>query len=115
MHIRPIFFRDQLLRYRLDMVFRSLKEYTTHQHAFLAFLMEDARKESQFIEKEVSRNEFTFEDLKKFSYKEELARYQKNCPILVACIVGSISRSKVNPLTAFDRNAFLLTKNSNKI
>ena len=57
--------------------------------------MEEARKEAEFIEKDVSRTEFTIEDLKKFSHKDELERYQRNCPILVACIIGSISRSKV--------------------
>ena len=62
---------------------------------FLAFLLEEARKEAEFIEKDVSRTEFTIEDLKKFSYKDELERYQRNCPILVACVIGSISRSKV--------------------
>ena len=65
--------------------------------------MEEARREADQIlnEKDVRRTEFTVEDLRKFSYKEELQRFQRTNPLLLACVAGTISKCKVRIILLF--------------
>ena len=89
--------RDQLLRNRVLRALRSLKSYPSFPRDFQTFVMEEARREADQIlnEKDVRRTEFTVEDLRKFSYKEELQRFQRTNPLLLACVAGTISKCKV--------------------
>ena len=88
--------RANLLRHRLDRVFRRLKEYPSFRKAFQQFVYEEARKEADNVlkDKEIPRNEFSMETLRQFSFKQQLAKYQRDTPILLACVVGSMSKSK---------------------
>ena len=71
-------------------------------------MQEEAHKESEGIlsDKDPARKDFTLNSLRKFSYKEQLAKLQKSSPLLVACITGSISKTKVKTSEDLTRKGF---------
>ena len=60
---------------------KDLAEFPTE---FLAFVHEEARKEAQGIvkEKDLPRSSFSLNDLRDFSYKDQLLKFQRTNPIL---------------------------------
>ena len=101
-------FRDQLLRNRIDRVLRSLKSYPNFEAAFHGFVQDEARREADNIvgEKDSARQEFNLETLRKFSYKAQLQKFQQTSPLLVACMVGTISKTKVTNIEEISRKGF---------
>ena len=72
---------------------KDLAEFPTE---FLAFVHEEARKEAQGIvkEKDLPRSSFSLNDLRDFSYKDQLLKFQRTNPILMASILGTMSKNK---------------------
>ena len=87
---------------------RTLKALPSFDKAFHNFVQEEAHKESEGIlsDKDPARKDFTLNSLRKFSYKEQLAKLQKSSPLLVACITGSISKTKVKTSEDLTRKGF---------
>ena len=76
-------------------------------HALCCLVQEETRKESSRNDgKDPPLNSFNMESLEKFSYNEELAKYQKSNPLLLAAIVGSISKEKASDYSDISRKGF---------
>ena len=73
---------------------KSLKEFDAD---FLTFVQEEARREAIAVrnEKDTSRPAFNLENLRKFTYKEQLDKYQRRNPLLLNVIIGTLSKEKV--------------------
>ena len=65
--------------------------------AFIVMVQDQARKEASNIlkEKDPPRSAFSRETIQMFSYKNELEKFQRTNPTLLAAIVGTISKAKV--------------------
>jgi hypothetical protein len=61
------------------------------------FVQEEARKEADAVlgEKDLIRPEFTLQNLRKFSYKDQLDKFQRTNPLLLSVIIGTISKQKI--------------------
>ena len=73
---------------------KSLPNFDLHLHSFI---QDEARREAAGIlnEKETPRNKFNLENLRKFSYKDQLDKFQRTNPLLLAVIIGTLSKDKV--------------------
>ena len=76
--------------------------------AFHGFVQEEAHKESEAIltDKDPARKDFTLASLRKFTYKEQLSKLQRTSPLLVACVTGSISKTRVKSSGDLTRKGF---------
>ena len=101
-------FRDQILDFRLDRAFRTLKNLPEFREVLLNFLFEEARKEANNIleDKDPPSSLFDLETLRNFSYEDQLAKLQHNCPLLVTCISGSLAKSKDETTAELSRKGF---------
>ena len=89
--------RDQLMKNHVGRALRTLKSFPTFPEEFRVFVQDEACRESEGIlcDKDPPRITFSLDSLRKFSYKEQLAKLQETSPILVAAVTGTISRQKV--------------------
>ena len=73
-----------------------MRELSNFQLDLVKFIREESRMQAEAIvlQKDPNRNNFTLENLRKFSYKEQLHKLQKTNPLLVASIVGTLSKSR---------------------
>jgi hypothetical protein len=87
---------------------RSLKSFPSFQTAFHSFVQEEARSEAENVlkDKDDARSEFNLDNLRKFSYKEQLVKFQRTNPLLMASIIGTISKSKVTKYEDISRKGF---------
>ena len=72
------------------------------------FVQEEARKQSSavFEEKDSPLSSFNIESVRKYSYKQELDKFERSNPLLLAAIVGSISKEKVDNYSDISRKGF---------
>ena len=107
-HDYPYRFRDQLIRYRPLRALRSMKTLPHFHSDFCSFILEESRREASktTVEKDEQSTEFNMESIKKFSYESELEKFQKTNPILLAALVGTISKQKVEDYSDISRKGF---------
>ena len=76
-----------------------MKDLPDFDTALQSFVQEEARKEANSVisEKDSPKSQFTLENLRKFSYKGELDKFQKTNPLLL----GKPSFSMKVPLFMF--------------
>ena len=84
---------------------RSLPSFS---EKFCAFVQEESRREASAVisEKDDPLKAFNIETLRTYSYKEELFKFQRSNPILLAAIVGSISKEKADDYSDISRKGF---------
>ena len=84
---------------------KSLSNFTA---AFHGFVQDEAHREAEGIlsEKDPARKDFDLDSLRKFSYKEQLTKLQRTSPLLVACVMGTISKSNVKSFEDLTRKGF---------
>ena len=84
---------------------KKLKGFDT---ALQAFVQEETKKGSDNIlsDKDLPKSEFNLDNIRKFSYKSELNKFQQTNPILLAAIIGSISKEKVTKYSDISRKGF---------
>ena len=89
--------RDQLLRTRIIRALRTMKSFPNFDSELHLFIQEEARREASGVlkEKDVSKQGFNLENLRKFSYKDQLDKFQRTNPLLLSVIVGTISKDNV--------------------
>ena len=85
-----------------------MKSIPSFEIEFCAFVQEESRLQAERIvaDKDPSRSTFTLDSLRKFSYKEQLHKFQKTNPLLLASIVGTLSKSKDATYTDLSRKGF---------
>jgi len=103
-----LYLRDQIVNFRLDRALRTLKNLQEFQEVLLNFLFEEARKEANNIleDKDPPSSLFDLKTLRNFSYMDQLAKLQYNFPLLVACISGSLAKSRDDTVTELCRKGF---------
>ena len=94
-----------------------MENMTGFDTALQNFVKEKTKKEADTIlsDKDLPRSQFNLENLRKFSYKTELDKFQKNTPLLLAAIIGSITKDKVNKYSDISRKGFGGPNSSNDI
>ena len=77
---------------------RSMKGLPNFDQALQVLILEESRSQADNIlkEKDTPRSSFNLDSIKNFSYKEELNKFERTNPLLLASIVGTISKAKVN-------------------
>ena len=62
-----------------------MKEWPNFDSALQTFVMNEAKKEADSVcsEKDTPRSQFNLENVRKFSYKSELDKFQKTNPLLL--------------------------------
>ena len=72
---------------------KSLSEFPSE---FQSFVQEESRLEAQgiLLDKDSPRTSFTLECLRTFSYSDQLTKFKRTNPVLVASILGTMSRTK---------------------
>ena len=100
--------RDQILSHRLGRAFRTMKSLPSFQDELQTFVQEEARLQAQGIleDKDDPRASFSLADMTEFSYKEQLRKFQRTNPILVASILGTLSRHKGDQAETISRKGF---------
>ena len=99
--------RDQLSRNRLLRALRTMKGLPNFNHALCCFILEETRREAAKNDgKDPPLASFNMDSLKNYSYQNELDKYEKNNPLLLAAIVGSISKEKVTDYSEVSRKGF---------
>ena len=85
-----------------------MKPLTNFPAAFQSFVQEETRQEAQGIleDKDSPRTCFTLDDMRNFSYAEQLQKFKKTNPILVASILGTLARRKGEELENISRKGF---------
>ena len=85
-----------------------MKSLPSFPEEFLVFVQEEARLQAQGIleDKDNPRTSFTLTNMLDFSYNEQLKKFQQTNPILVACILGTLSRNKGEQLENISRKGF---------
>ena len=73
-----------------------MKSLPNFPSALVAFVQEESRLQAEAVvdQKDPSRTTFSLDNLREFSYKEQLHKLQKTSPLLVASIVGTLSKSR---------------------
>ena len=91
-----LFGRNQILDRHVQRALRSMKSLSNFETELQAFIQEESRSQAERIleDKDPAKSSFTLENLRKFSYKEQLQKFQKTNPLLLASIVGTLSKSK---------------------
>ena len=95
--IQVQFYRDQLLKFRVSRALRTMKAWPNFPSEFYAFVQDEARSEATAIlsEKDQPRPQFNLENLRKFSYKAQLDKFQRTNPLLLSVIIGTLSKGRV--------------------
>ena len=103
-----VLFRDQLLRNRVLRALRTMKNFSSFDTDLQSFVLEEAKREADTVlsEKDLPRAVFNLENIRKFSYKSELDKFQKTNPLLLAAIIGTISKQKVTKYSDISRKGF---------
>ena len=72
------------------------------------FVFEESRIEADNIlqNKDPPTNSFNLDTLEKFSYKEQFNRFKNITPLLLACILGTLSKSKGEIPSEISRKSF---------
>ena len=85
-----------------------MKELPGFHKDFTQFVREESRKEADLIlgDKDPPLKDFDMNSLKDFTYLDVLQKLEKNVPILMASIAGTISDSKSGDLEALSRYGF---------
>jgi hypothetical protein len=91
-----LFDRNQLLNNHIDRALRSMKSFSNFAPALNSFVQEESRLQAEGIleDKDLPRSSFTLQHLRNFSYKDQLQKFQRTNPLLMASIVGTLSKSK---------------------
>ena len=89
--------RKQIINRHLQTAFRSMRTLSDFDTEFQQFVQEESRLEaSRILEvKDPSKTSFTLENLRKFSYKEQLHKFQKTTPILL----GKSHKTESKPMS----------------
>ena len=100
--------RSQLLRNRTDRALRSLKLLPNFPPALNAFVQEECRLQAQGIlsEKDSPRASFSLHSIESFSYKDQLRKFQRTNPLLLASIIGTLSKDKNSDAEDLGRKGF---------
>ena len=101
-------FRDQIVRNRLDQALHTMQKLPKFPEAFLVLVQEESRKEARNIlkEKDPPKSEFNIDSIREFSYEAELQRFERTNPILLASVIGTISKEKVTDYSEVSRKGF---------
>ena len=101
-------FRNQIIKNRIDRVYRKLKELPNFLDDFTAFAQEEARLQASNIltEKDPPRTEFTHNSLMEFSFEKELEKFLRTNPLLSAVVIGTMSKDKVYDFDDLCRKGF---------
>ena len=85
-----------------------MKELPNFHGDFKEFDEEEARREASIGMKssDITRFEFKLENILTFSYNLELEKFLRSNPLLLAAIVGSISKEKVYSYDEISRKGF---------
>ena len=85
-----------------------MKLLSNFEPAFQSFVQEESRLEAQQIleGKDSPRSSFKLEDLRNFSYSDQLIKFQRTNPILVASISGTLSKTKRAQCEDLSRKGF---------
>ena len=85
-----------------------MKSLSNFKPALHSFVQEEARLEAQNIvdEKEPPRSSFNLTSLTSFSYSDQLKRFKTTNPILLAAIVGTLSKHKHAKIEDISRKGF---------
>ena len=96
------------MQYKLVRALRKMKDLKGFDTALQVFVQEETNKESDNIlgDKDLPKSEFNLENIRRFSYKSELDKFQKTNPVLLAAIIGSISKEKVTKYSDISRKGF---------
>ena len=75
---------------------RTMKSLPNFPSTLVAFVHEESRLEAQGIlqDKDAARTSLTLQDVMDFDYNTQFNKFQKTNPILVASILGTLSRVK---------------------
>ena len=100
--------RDQIRNFHVGRALRSMKPLSNFSSQFLSFVQEESRLEAQGIvlEKDHPRTSFSLHDIRSFSYEEQFKKFQRTNPILVASILGTMSRSRAQDPDQISRKGF---------
>lgn len=85
-----------------------MQELPKFDEEFLEFVVEKARKQANdgISHLDISRSEFSMKHLQDFSYNSELEKFQKSNPLLLAALIGTLSKEKVNSYDDICRKGF---------
>ena len=85
-----------------------MKYLPNFNNDLICFVQEETRREAitYLTDKDEPRSEFTLENVRKFSYKQELDKLQTTNPLLLAAIVGAISKENIGDYAELSRKAF---------
>ena len=69
---------------------------TSFQPALNSFVQEESRKQAEniLLEKDLPRATFSMQALESFSYKDQLQKFERTNPLLMASIVGTLSKAR---------------------
>ena len=100
--------RKQILHRRVHSALRTMKPMSNFHHDLASFIQEESRLQAEAIveHKDPTRATFTLENIRKFSYKEQLHKLQRTNPLLVANIVGTLSKSRAARPEDISRKGF---------
>ena len=92
----------------MDRALRSMKSIANFGPAFHAFVQEECRLEASNIveDKDDPKSSFTLETLRNFSYSESLQKFKRTNPVLVASIVGTLSKTRGTKCEDITRKGF---------
>ena len=85
-----------------------MKSLPNFNRELCEFVKEESRRESSAVqdEKDSPLNTFDIESVRKYSYKQELAKFERTNPHLLAAVVGSVSKEKVFEYSDISRKGF---------
>ena len=85
-----------------------MKSLPNFASALVDFVHEETRQEAQGIlqDKDAARTSLTIQDVKDFDYNDQFRKFQKTNPILVASILGTLSRVKGEKPENISRKGF---------
>ena len=103
-----LFHRNQLLNNRPDRALRCMKSLSSFQPALISFVQEESRQQADniLVEKDLPRSSFSLQTLGDFSYKQQLDKFQRTNPLLLASIVGTLSKSRGTKCEDASRKGF---------
>ena len=85
-----------------------MKNLPSFNKALIVFVQEETKREATAFlsEKDDPKSDFNLEKLRTFSYKKELENLQSTNPLLLAAIVGAISKEKIEDYAELSRKGF---------
>ena len=75
-----------------------MKGLPNFDQALQLIVLEESRSQSNNIlkEKDPPRSSFNIDSIQNFSYKKELIKFERTNPLLLASIIGTVSKAKVS-------------------